>query len=100
MAIEEGTADDWRNFATALVASMPEGRFPTDAEFLAALDKLEALEAGDPMVLFYRGGAAREIGDRARAVELWSLLLEQVPQEAPARKTLEALIAETMAPPP
>lgn len=97
LSLEEGTPDDWRNFATALVASMPGGRFPSDAEFLSALDRLASFEAADPMVLFYRGGAARENGDAARAVELWTALLKTVPADAPGRRTLETLIEEARA---
>lgn len=94
LTIETGGTEDWRNFAMALAMSAPEGRFPSDDEFLRALDEIEAQTPGDPMVLFYRGGAARERGDVARAVELWTMLLSGVPEDAPARQTLVSLIEQ------
>lgn len=97
IALEEGTVDDWRGFAAALIAAYPEGRFPTDAEFLRALDEIEQRAPGDPMALFYRGGAAHEAGDPARAVALWSALLGAMPADAPVRATLERLIADARA---
>jgi cytochrome c-type biogenesis protein CcmH len=94
LALEEGAAEDWRNFATALAASLPSGRFPKDEEFLGALDKIEAFDPGDPMVLFYRGGAAKENGEPAQAAAIWSQLLEGMPDDAPVRGTLQSLIDE------
>lgn len=96
-ALEEGAAEDWRNFASALIAAFPTGRFPADDEFLRALDEIEKREPGDAMALFYRGGAARERGDPAKAAELWTALLDVMPEDAPVRPTLEALIAEARA---
>lgn len=96
-ALEEGAAEDWRNFASALIAAFPTGRFPADDEFLRALDEIEKREPGDPMALFYRGGAARERGDPAKAAELWTALLDAMPEDAPVRPTLEALIADARA---
>ncbi len=99
LALDDGAVDDWRNFASALAASLPSGTFPTDAEFLSALDAIETRAPGDPMVLFYRGGAARENGDAARAIELWTELLTKMPSNAPVRSTLEGLIEEARADP-
>lgn len=97
LALEEGSADDWRNFAVALFASFPEGRFPTDPEFLSALSEIEKRAPGDPMVLFYRGGAARETGDIDTAISLWSALIAAMPADAPVRGTLVTLIEEMRA---
>jgi cytochrome c-type biogenesis protein CcmH len=94
-ALEDGVAEDWRNFASALIAALPSGRFPADDEFLRALDEIEKREPGDAMSLFYRGGAARERGDPAKAAELWTALLDAMPADAPVRPTLEELIAQT-----
>ncbi len=96
-ALEDGTAEDWRNFASALIAVFPSGRFPADDEFLRALDEIEAREPGDAMTLFYRGGAARERGDPAKAAELWAALLDAMPPDAPGRPTLQGLIADARA---
>jgi cytochrome c-type biogenesis protein CcmH/NrfG len=97
LALEEGGLEDWRNFATALITAGPSDKFPSDKEFLAALDEIDKRAPGDAMVLFYRGGAAREAGDPARAVELWTALLDAMPADAPVRGTLISLIEEARA---
>lgn len=94
LALDAGTLDDWRNFSLALIAAVPERRFPIDQEFVAALDEIEKREPGDPMVLFYRGGVAREVGNPLQAIELWTRLLEIMPTDAPVRRALENLIEE------
>lgn len=96
-ALENGTVEDWRNFATALLAGAPAGRFPSDDEFASALDEIEKRSPGDQMVLFYRGGLARENGDPVRAIALWSQLLAAMPADAPVRESLNQLIEEAQA---
>lgn len=93
-ALEPGTLEDWRNFSTALIAAYPAEKFPADPEFLKSLDEIDRRAPGDAMALFYRGGAARETGDPARAVELWTTLLKAMPADAPVRGTLMSLIDE------
>lgn len=90
----EGDLEDWRNYATALAAVSPDNQFPTSPDFLSALGEIEKRAPGDMMALFYRGGAAREAGDPAGAAAIWRKLLVAMPQDAPVRGTLEALIAE------
>lgn len=94
LAIAAGDLDDWRNYATALASSAPDQQFPSSEEFLRALSEIEARAPGDMMVLFYRGGAARQAGDSARAAAIWRSLLQAMPADAPVRGTLEELIAE------
>lgn len=94
LEISGGDVDDWRNYATALAASAPEQQFPSDAEFLRAIDEIERRAPGDMMALFYRGGAARQANDPARAATIWRQLLDAMPADAPVRGTLEELIAE------
>lgn len=94
LALEDGDLEDWRNYATALAAATPERRFRADADFLRALGEIEKRAPGDLMVLFYRGGAAREAGDAAGAAIIWRRLLASMPDDAPVRATLEDLIAE------
>jgi cytochrome c-type biogenesis protein CcmH len=94
LTFQEGSLEDWRNYATALAATAPEKRFPAEPEFLRALGEIEKRAPGDMMALFYRGGAAREAGDAAGAAELWRRLLSSMPADAPVRATLEALIIE------
>jgi cytochrome c-type biogenesis protein CcmH len=97
LGIVEGDLDDWRNYATALAAASPADQFPTEPEFLRALGEIEKRAPGDMMALFYRGGAAREAGDPAGAAAIWRRLLAAMPEDAPVRGTLEALIAEAEA---
>lgn len=94
LALVEGDLDDWRNYATALAAASPGDNFPASPEFLHALDEIEKRAPGDVMALFYRGGALREAGDAKGAAALWRRLLAEMPDDAPVRGTLEALIAE------
>ncbi|MEZ5922388.1 MAG: c-type cytochrome biogenesis protein CcmI [Parvularculaceae bacterium] len=96
-AIDPGTLDDWRNFAGALAASDPQTRFPTDDEFLHALDEIDKRSPGDLMTLFYRGGALRAKGDYTGALDNWKKLLAAMPEDAPVRPSLESLITETEA---
>ena len=95
LAIDPGTVEDWRNFAGALAASDPQTRFPTDDEFLHALDEVDKRSPGDLMTLFYRGGVLRARGDYAGALDKWKKLLAAMPENAPVRPSLESLIAET-----
>lgn len=94
LALVDGGIDDWRNYATALAAASPDDQFPTSPEFLRAIGEIERRAPGDMMALFYRGGAALEAGDPAGAAAIWRRLLAAMPEDAPVRGTLEALIAD------
>lgn len=94
LAIGSGDVDDWRDYATTLAAMAPDQQFPADEEFLRAIGEIEKRAPGDMMALFYRGGAARQSGDAARAAAIWRELLQAMPADAPVRETLEDLIAE------
>jgi cytochrome c-type biogenesis protein CcmH len=93
-ALDAGSLDDWRNYASVFIARAREERFPTDPEFLRALDEIERRSEGDPMALFYRGGAALAMGDRESAAAIWRDLLAVMPADAPVRGTLQDLIAD------
>jgi cytochrome c-type biogenesis protein CcmH len=54
--------------------------------------RVAELDAGNPQALFVLGRAAAEQGDAARARELWQRLLGAMPEDAPQRAQLEALI--------
>ncbi|MBI1392577.1 MAG: c-type cytochrome biogenesis protein CcmI [Alphaproteobacteria bacterium] len=97
LALVEGDLGDWKNFAAALATSRPDVQFPADPEFLNALDEIEARAPGDPLVLFYRGGAALNAGDPATAVAIWNDLRASLPDDAPIRGVLDALIADAAA---
>jgi cytochrome c-type biogenesis protein CcmH len=94
LALTAGDIEDWRNYATVYLGDEPEGAFPTTPDFINILDEIEARSENDPFVLFYRAGAAREMGDPARAAALWRQLLERVPAEAPVRPAMQQLIDE------
>jgi cytochrome c-type biogenesis protein CcmH len=93
-AITDGDLEDWRNYASALAGAAPEEQFPSTAEFLGALGEIEKRAPDDMMALFYRGGAARQLGDAAGAAAIWRRLLAAMPADAPVHGTLEELIAE------
>ena len=97
LGLVEGDLEDWRNYATALASASPDDQFPAAPEFMRALGEIEKRAPGDMMALFYRGGAAREAGDAAGAAAIWRRLLASMPEDAPVRGTLEALIAEAEA---
>ena len=89
-------AEDWRNYANALLATAtPDAPFNDD--LIGALTRLLALNANDPLALFYLGYAAREAGEPARALGLWRRLVDIVPADAPIMPQLEGLIAEVEA---
>ena len=94
LALTAGDIEDWRNYATVYLGNEPEGAFPTTPAFIAILDEIDGRSPDDPFALFYRAGAAREMGDPARAAALWRELLERVPQEAPVRPAMQKLIDE------
>lgn len=91
--VVDGDLEDWRNYAGALIAQSGE-RFPVGDGFIVALDEIEKRAPGDPMALFYRGGASYAKGDGVGAVAAWSALLGRMPADAPVRPTLEGLIEE------
>ncbi|MEO1013640.1 MAG: c-type cytochrome biogenesis protein CcmI [Pseudomonadota bacterium] len=97
LSLVKGDLQDWKDFAATVARVRSEERFPTDEEFLGALNEIEARSAGDPFVRFYRGGAALETGDPAAAAEIWRGLLAEMPADAPVRPVLETLIDDAEA---
>ncbi|MEM6538466.1 MAG: c-type cytochrome biogenesis protein CcmI [Pseudomonadota bacterium] len=97
LAIAPDDVRDWKDFIALLARRDPAQQFPNDDEFVAALAELETRSPGDPLVLFYRGGAAFSRGDGATAVANWSRLLAMSPEDAPVRGILEGLLAEAEA---
>ncbi|MEO0400591.1 MAG: c-type cytochrome biogenesis protein CcmI [Pseudomonadota bacterium] len=94
LALTPGADDDWRNFANAKVAALPNGSFPGDAEFFEILDELDRRAPGEPMTLFYRGGALSAVGDPSGAVKAWRALKATLPADAPILGVLDGLIAQ------
>ncbi|MHA7870845.1 MAG: tetratricopeptide repeat protein, partial [Hyphococcus sp.] len=56
----EAGAEDWRNYATALLAARPAGATDYDEAFTDALEKLQGFNEDDPLALFYLGLVARD----------------------------------------
>lgn len=88
------TAEDWRNYATALFDVQAGDAGGYSEAFLGALAKLQAFNQDDPLSLFYLGYVAREQGDRSKALEYWRRLLSALPAEASIRPQLQSLIDE------
>lgn len=88
-------AEDWRQYAFALMDMRPEGDESVSAELEAALVKLQSFSPDDPLALYILGHAARNRGDMARALKLWTRLQETLPPDTPLAPTLERLISET-----
>lgn len=91
------TAEDWRNYATALLASRDPNVEGFSDDFLRALDQLQAINENDPLALFYLGVVAREGGDAAKALGYWRRLEAALPEGAPILPQLQALIDEAAA---
>jgi len=91
----QAQADDWRQFAFALIEMRPEGDNAVSAELESALVKLQEFDADDPLALFQLGHAARNRGDKAEAVRLWTRLQTIMPPDTPYAATLSRLIDET-----
>ena len=92
VAFDEATTKDWKDFATAIASTVPNGTFPKEDEFLTALDEIERRAPGDPFVSFSRGGVEYENGRMDEAIRIWPDLLSQIPENAAARDVLQRLI--------
>lgn len=91
----DGGSEDWREFSFALIEQRPQGDATVSAELQGALEKLRTFNPDDPLALFNLGYAARNRGDKAQALELWTQLMEKLPPDSRLRSTLERLIKET-----
>jgi cytochrome c-type biogenesis protein CcmH len=87
--------EDWRQYVIALMETRPEGDNSVSAEMEAALVKIQSFDPDDPLALYNLGHAARNRGDKARALQLWTRLQETLPPDSPFAATLERLISET-----
>ncbi|MEM9494458.1 MAG: hypothetical protein AAGA09_00520 [Pseudomonadota bacterium] len=93
---ENASAEDWRNFAAALVADRGDDETVAGIsdEAVDALERLRSFNADDPLALFYLGIAARERGDIDGAAALWRRLQEIAPADGPLAPVLERLLGE------
>ena len=88
----EGSVEDWRAFAGALMALGPGD--DREAELSKAMTRLTSVNPDDPLALYYLGAEAGARGDRAAAVRHWRRLLETIPEDAPVRPAIEKMISE------
>ena len=89
------SAEDWRNYATAMLAARGPDAEGFSDDFRDALEKLQSFNQDDPLALFYLGIVAREDGEPERALGYWRRLNEALPEDAPILPQLQALIDET-----
>lgn len=90
----DATAEDWRNYATAMLAARGPGAGPYSEAFLVALEKLQSFNEDDPLALFYLGLVARDQDEPSTALNYWRRLEAVIPADAPIASQLAALIAE------
>lgn len=88
-------AEDWRQFAFSLMDQRPEGDNTVGPELESALQKLQSFNADDPLALYNLGHAARNRGDKTKALQLWLRLQQTLPPDTPLAPTLSRLIEET-----
>lgn len=88
-------AEDWRQYAFAMMDLRPQGDNSVTPELEAALVKLQSFNPDDPLALYNLGHAARNRGDKAKALALWMRLQQTLPPDTPLAPTLSRLIAET-----
>ncbi|MEO1242394.1 MAG: tetratricopeptide repeat protein [Pseudomonadota bacterium] len=93
----DASAEDWRNYATAMLAARGPGPGPYSKVFLDALKTLQGFNEDDPLALFYLGLVAREEGDAAGALQHWRRLAATLPEDAPIKPQLQGLIDEAEA---
>ncbi len=77
--------------AESILAVLPPGQ-PLPQDFLAAVERLRALDPEHPLGLYFAGMIAAADGDKAGAAALWRRVLDKMPAEAPQRADLERQI--------
>jgi cytochrome c-type biogenesis protein CcmH len=82
-----------RDYAEALIALQQPGQ-PLTSELVEQMRRVEALDEGNPLVLFFLGRAAQEQGDVAAARDYWQQLLAMMPKDAPERTAVEDLLRQ------
>lgn len=75
--------------AEALLAETPQDAPDLPPEFVAVMRQVRALAPDNPEALYFLGLAEAQAGERAKARELWSKLLDQMPKDAPGRADLQ-----------
>lgn len=90
-ALSDGEVEDLRGVALALAeVDRAANKVAIKQVYQTILEK----DADDPLALYFLGQYAADEGDTLRAVELWSRLREQVPDDVAFAKELDSLIAD------
>jgi cytochrome c-type biogenesis protein CcmH len=82
-----------RDYAESLISLQQPGQ-PLAPELVEQMRRVEALDEGNPLVLFFLGRAAQEQGDVATARDYWQQLLTMMPKDAPERAPVEDLLKQ------
>jgi cytochrome c-type biogenesis protein CcmH len=88
------SAEDWRNYATALLEARGPDAEGYSNEFLETLDKIRTFNQSDPLALFYLGIVAHDEGNASGALDYWLQLKAVLPEDAPILPQLQSLIEE------
>ena len=85
---------DKREYAIAWVSARQSDQEAIDTPMQSLLGELLDANPQDPLPLYFLGIAAKQDGNPARAIELWTTLEAQVPETAPLKLTLQQLIED------
>jgi cytochrome c-type biogenesis protein CcmH len=79
------------DYGEALLA-LHDAEQPLTPALVEQWRRIAELDEGNPQALFVLGRAAAEVGEDARARELWQRLLDRMPADAPQRAQLQGLL--------
>ncbi len=77
----------WLDLSRLLAPDTADGK--ATPEFLAAMEKVLALQPQNPQALYYLGQQAANQGDTAKARDYWQKLVSSLPADAPERPELQ-----------
>lgn len=78
--------------AEALLNGLNAEGKPIDAEAEAAVEAIAARAPDHPFALYFQGLAASQRGDKAKAREYWTRLMEVMPENAPETAQVRSMI--------
>ena len=78
--------------AEALLNALNANGKPIDAEAQAAVEEIAARAPNHPFALYFQGLAASQRGDKAKAREYWTRLMEVMPEDAPETAQVRSMI--------
>jgi len=97
LALAGETADRQADLGEALTAA---AKGIVTAEAKNAFERAVALNASEPKARFYLGVAAKQDGDRAKAVSIWQDMLKSAPSDAPWIGVVQQALAQIGGTPP